>query len=130
MLGAVKNAIFHTGTVVLNPGDMLVAYSDGVTECRNSSDEEFEMNRLVAAAKSVFGSTASKALFSLLASVLDFAGSCSPADDITLLIIRRRDENKTDVSRSRLIEKGLSAPLRRTSVTRSKNSGKGGFGSK
>jgi serine phosphatase RsbU (regulator of sigma subunit) len=130
MLGAVKNAAFHTGTVLLNPGDMLVAYSDGVTECRNSSDDEFEMNRLIAAAKSVFGASASKTLFSLLATVLDFAGSCSPADDITLLIIRRRDESKTDASRARLMDKGLSAPLRRTSVSRSKNSGNGGLGSK
>src|SRR5271155_4283780 len=31
MLGALRNAAFQTGSVTLNPGDMLVAYSDGVT---------------------------------------------------------------------------------------------------
>src|SRR5882762_5461397 len=43
MLGAMPQAAFQSGKVLLNPGDMLIAYSDGVTECRNSQDEEFEI---------------------------------------------------------------------------------------
>jgi len=89
MLGAVKNAVFHTGRRTLHPGDMLVAYSDGVTECRNSGDEEFEVERLVLAARAVQGLGANQALFSLLGTVLDFAGSCAPNDDLALLVIRR-----------------------------------------
>ena len=91
MLGAVPTATFQSGSVTLHPGDMLVAYSDGVTECRNPQDDEFEMERLTAATTAVAGVNATKALFSLLATVLDFAGSCSPGDDVTLLVIRRRD---------------------------------------
>lgn len=34
MLGALKEATYKSGSVRLDPGDMLVAYSDGVTECR------------------------------------------------------------------------------------------------
>src|SRR5258705_287246 len=49
MLGATRQAAYDTASVRLNPGDMLLAYSDGVTECRNSEDEEFEMGRLSAA---------------------------------------------------------------------------------
>src|SRR5271154_4454810 len=48
MLGAVPEATYDSGTVRLNLGDMLLAYSDGVTECRNSHGEEFEMDRLSA----------------------------------------------------------------------------------
>jgi serine phosphatase RsbU (regulator of sigma subunit) len=129
ILGAVKDATFEAGTVTLNPGDMLVAYSDGVTECRNAEDHEFEMNRLTAAIKAVSGVSASKALFSLLATVLDFAGSCSPGDDVTLLAVRRRDPAKTDQVRSRT--KDFSAPQRRpASAPRSKPAGRGGRGSK
>jgi serine phosphatase RsbU (regulator of sigma subunit) len=94
MLGAVDNGLFQTGSIALDPGDMLVAYSDGVTECRNAQDDEFEMERLTAATRSVFGLNASKALFSLLGTVLDFADSCSQNDDLTLLVVRRRDELK------------------------------------
>jgi sigma-B regulation protein RsbU (phosphoserine phosphatase) len=125
MLGAVKKAAFSAGRVVLNPGDMLVAYSDGVTECRNPQDQEFESDRLAAAARAVAGTTASKALFSLLGTVLDFADSCSPGDDVTLLVLRRSDS--VNVQRARSRAKRISAPRRRAaSVSRPKNSDRGG----
>ncbi|HET8923389.1 MAG TPA: PP2C family protein-serine/threonine phosphatase [Candidatus Acidoferrum sp.] len=91
MLGALQKATYSSGSVDLNPGDMLLAYSDGLTECRNSQEEEFETGRLSAAAKSLSGATANKVLFSTLATVLDFAGACPPEDDLTLLIVRRRE---------------------------------------
>ena len=90
MLGALQRAEFHSGKVRLNPGDMLVAYSDGVTECRNSRDEEFGMERLSAAAAAVRGASANEALFSTLGAVLDFADECPPGDDLTLVVVRRR----------------------------------------
>ena len=89
MLGALQNATYRSGTTNLNPGDMLLAYSDGLTECRNSHDEEFEMGRLSAAAMSLSGATANQVLFSTLATVLDFADACPPEDDLTLLVVRR-----------------------------------------
>jgi sigma-B regulation protein RsbU (phosphoserine phosphatase) len=128
-LGAVKNAAYHTGSVTLNPGDMLVAHSDGLTECRNTQDDEFEMERLTAAARAVSGTSASKALFSLLGTVLDFADSCSAGDDLTLLVVRRRDAIKGEQPRSRA--KDFSAPHRRpASVSRPKNPDRGGHSSK
>ena len=90
MLGAVQAATFASGAVQLNPGDMLMAYSDGVTECRNSQEQEFEMERLSAAAIAVSGAGATQALFRTLATVLDFANGCAPGDDVTLLVVRRR----------------------------------------
>lgn len=91
MLGALRGAAFSAGGVALDPGDTLIAYSDGVTECRNSRDEEFDTKRLSAAAGAVSGTSASQALFSTLGAVLDFAGGCSPSDDLTLLFVRRRE---------------------------------------
>jgi serine phosphatase RsbU (regulator of sigma subunit) len=129
MLGALQNAGYRTGSVTLNPGDMLVAYSDGVTECRNAQDDEFERERLTAAIRAVNGVSASRALFSLLGTVLDFADSCSPEDDLTLLVVRRRDAIKGEQPRSRTQD--FSAPHRRpASVSRPKNSDRGGHSSK
>jgi serine phosphatase RsbU (regulator of sigma subunit) len=91
MLGALQEARYGSGKVGLNPGDMLLAYSDGLTECRNSLDEEFEMQRLTAAAKAMGGASANQVLFSTLGAVLDFADTCSPGDDLTLLVVRRRE---------------------------------------
>ncbi len=101
MLGALQGAAYNTGSVRLNPGDMLLAYSDGVTECRNSEDQEFETGRLSAAASAVAGACANQVLFSTLGAVLDFADGFSPEDDLTLLVIRRRESIMTGPSLSR-----------------------------
>src|SRR5271154_4479636 len=96
MLGALPAAAYDSGSVRLNPGDMLLAYSDGVTECRNSQEEEFEMGRLSAAANAVGGASANQVLFSTLGAVLDFAAASPPEDDLTLLVIRRRESIVTE----------------------------------
>jgi serine phosphatase RsbU (regulator of sigma subunit) len=101
MLGAMPQANFQSGKVRLNPGDMLIAYSDGVTECRNSKDEEFEIGRLSAAAGALNGASANQALFSTLAAVLDFADTCPPGDDLTLLVVRRRGTTMKESPHSR-----------------------------
>jgi sigma-B regulation protein RsbU (phosphoserine phosphatase) len=119
MLGALQRATFDSGRVSLDPGDMLIAYSDGVTECRNSQEEEFEMARLGEAARAVSGASANQALFSLLAAVLDFADACSPGDDLTLLVVRRTEITAKEPPSSR--SKDFLAPHRRpSSVVRPK----------
>lgn len=115
MLGALQQATYRSGSVYLDPGDMLLAYSDGLTECRNPQDEEFEIGRLSAAAKSVSGATANQVLFSTLATVLDFADSCPPGDDLSLLVIRRCDGELTERACER--NKGFSVPRRQLTST-------------
>jgi serine phosphatase RsbU (regulator of sigma subunit) len=110
MLGALQKAAYDSGSVRLNPGDMLLAYSDGVTECRNSEDEEFEMGRLSAAVTAVGDGSANQVLFSTLGAVLDFADACSPEDDLTLLVVRRREG--TTIERSPSRSKDFSMPHR------------------
>jgi len=117
MLGALQGATYNSGSVCLNPGDMLLAYSDGLTECRNSLEEEFEMQRLSAVAKAVLGATANQVLFSTLGAVLDFADACPPGDDLTLLVVRRREALVAE--RTSAGNKDFSKPRRRpTSVGR------------
>src|SRR6266849_2663187 len=129
MLGALQGAAYDSGSVRLIPGDMLLAYSDGVTECRNSEDEEFETRRLSAAANAVGGGSANQVLFSTLGAVLDFADACSPEDDLTLLVIRRRESTMIERAPSR--SKDFSAPPRGpTSVVRPKKAERGGNRSK
>jgi len=91
MLGALQEATYNSGSVRLDPGDLLLAYSDGLTECRNPQEEEFETGRLSAAAKAIGDGTANQVLFSTLGAVLDFADTCPPEDDLTLLVVRRRE---------------------------------------
>jgi serine phosphatase RsbU (regulator of sigma subunit) len=129
MLGALEKAAYDSGSVRLNAGDLLLAYSDGVTECRNSEDKEFEMGRLSAAVNAVAGASANQVLFSTLGAVLDFADACSPEDDLTLLVVRRRES--TMIERSALRSKDFSTPHRGpTSVVRPKKAERRGNRSK
>jgi sigma-B regulation protein RsbU (phosphoserine phosphatase) len=95
MLGAMSQGVFHSGTVTLDHGHTLIACSDGVTECQNSRDEEFDLTRLLAAARTAAGRSANQTLFSTLGAVLDFADGSPLTDDLTLLIVRREDRVAT-----------------------------------
>jgi sigma-B regulation protein RsbU (phosphoserine phosphatase) len=90
MLGALREAKYDAGRITLSPGDTLIAYSDGVVDCRNSRDEEFDTKRLSTAAAAAGNGSASGSLFSVLGAALDFANGCAPADDLTLLVVRQR----------------------------------------
>lgn len=115
MLGALQKATYNSGCVDLNRGDMLLAYSDGLTECRNSEDEEFETGRLSAAAKSLSGATANQVLFSTLATVLDFADACPPEDDLTLLVVRRCEVALAELTSEH--NRNFSGPRRQLTAT-------------
>jgi serine phosphatase RsbU (regulator of sigma subunit) len=91
MLGAMSKGVFHTGTLTLSHGHTLIVCSDGVTECQNPREEEFDLARLSAAARAGTGTSASHTLFSTLGAVLDFADGNPLSDDLTLLIVRRAD---------------------------------------
>ena len=116
MLGALANGTFNTGTVNLDPGQILIACSDGVTECQNSDDQEFELTRLSAAAQAARGRNVSQTLFSALGAVLDFADGCPLNDDLTLLVVRRDDAiampDRSGARNSSTVMRGQGEPLR------------------
>ncbi|HEX3471254.1 MAG TPA: PP2C family protein-serine/threonine phosphatase [Silvibacterium sp.] len=89
LLGAIENAEFQSGELVLDPGDTLVAYSDGVLECRNPAGEEFGQDRLLAAVRQAAQPSAQATLMALLAEVQDFANGSPLSDDLSLTVIQR-----------------------------------------
>jgi sigma-B regulation protein RsbU (phosphoserine phosphatase) len=92
VLGVMSGAKFVRGVVRMEPGDVVVGYSDGITEARNVRDEEFGSAGLVSAARRVKGVSASMMLYSLIGAVQDYAASRPRGDDLTLLVARRRSE--------------------------------------
>jgi serine phosphatase RsbU (regulator of sigma subunit) len=89
LLGALEGAEFQSGEVMLEPGDTLVAYSDGVLECRNTAGEEFGVDRLIASAVEAKQQSAQATLMTLLAAVQDFANGSPLLDDVSLTLIQR-----------------------------------------
>ncbi len=101
LLGAIEGAEFQSGELILEPGDTLVAYSDGVLECRNPAGEEFGMERLMAALRQAEQQSAQATLMMLLAAVQDFSNGHPLCDDLSLTVIQRASEATGRVSSSR-----------------------------
>ena len=89
LLGAIEGAEFITGELVLEPGDTLVAYSDGVLECCNPSGEEFGPERLLTVIRDAERYSAHDTLVVLLAALQDFANGSALRDDVSLTVIQR-----------------------------------------
>jgi phosphoserine phosphatase RsbU/P len=90
VLGLLGIATYAYATVPLQPGDLIVVCSDGVTEARNQAGDEFGRERLVEALVGRHGSKPEVALEQVLAAVKQFSQGAAQADDITLLILRYR----------------------------------------
>jgi serine phosphatase RsbU (regulator of sigma subunit) len=97
ILGAVPNASFSCGEALLAPGDSLLAYSDGVLECRNTSEAEFGLERLIKAAKLSINPAASVILFSVLAAAQEFTVNQRSEDDMAMLVVSRSGNTITRV---------------------------------
>jgi hypothetical protein len=88
VLGLLPQARFEQGVERLEPGDVMVLYSDGVIEAANANGEEFGEHRLIAAVESAMHAETSEIRDRILRSVREFTGSDVLDDDQTLLAIR------------------------------------------
>jgi serine phosphatase RsbU (regulator of sigma subunit) len=88
LLGALPQSEYESGRLRFDSGDALIAYSDGVLECRNADDEEFGLDRLIAAAEQTRHFSAQTAVLSVLASLQDFGNGAPPADDVSLIMVQ------------------------------------------
>ncbi len=88
-LGMFPVAGYVEDALDLAPGETLVAYSDGLVEATNASEEEFGMARLEAAVARLRGRDPGSLGEAVLAELDAFVGEGRPADDVSLLIVRR-----------------------------------------
>lgn len=91
-LGLFPNRDFEVGEISLDPGDMIVLYSDGVTEAPSRTGEQFGEQRL----QDVIDQNCEKSLDEIQSSILDavHAWSDEPEDDMTILIARATSQTK------------------------------------
>ncbi len=90
ILGILPAAKFEQRTSTLDPGDVLVLFSDGVTEaCRPDVDEEFGEDRLADALARLKDLPARAIVESINQQLQEFTAGAPPADDITLVIAKR-----------------------------------------
>jgi phosphoserine phosphatase RsbU/P len=88
ILGLFPRAIYEQETLVLEPGDLLAIFSDGVTEALNAAGEEFGEERLLACLNANRQCRPPELLERLLSSVRGFTAAAAQHDDVTALVLR------------------------------------------
>ena len=89
VLGAFSRLDLAERRATLGRGDLLVAYTDGVTDARNAAGQRFGDARLSRAAAGARHRTAEHGARRILEAAHRFQGLESPADDLAILAIRR-----------------------------------------
>lgn len=89
VLGVLKMAPYDKGCVALNPGDVVVMYTDGVTEATSASGEEFGEDRLAAVVRANRFAPAAQIVKAVREAVLAHLGDQPAADDVTVVVVKR-----------------------------------------
>lgn len=88
VLGIDEEQYFEQGAVEIDPGDLILFYTDGVTEAFNPEEEEFGVDRLFAALKETKGLPVEEIIQSIYRQVRKFARGSKGMDDMTIMLLR------------------------------------------
>ena len=88
-LGMFEQATYVTHQVTIERGDVLVLYSDGITEAENTSGKAFEESGLIDIVTANASRDPGQIGAEILAAVERFAGDARLADDLTALVMTR-----------------------------------------
>ncbi len=88
-LGVFAGGAYVEREVVVEPGDVLVLYTDGVVELEGDAGEDFGVERLGSVVNAMRGLGAGDMVAATVSATRDFAHGRPYADDFTLVILRR-----------------------------------------
>lgn len=90
-LGIMDIQEYSSSSLEMKPGDVIVLYTDGVTEAMDRNNNEYSEERLLSFLKKHAGEKDSETIVKeLLADVKGFAGNAEQSDDITILVLSYR----------------------------------------
>jgi sigma-B regulation protein RsbU (phosphoserine phosphatase) len=88
-LGMIRGTEYTQTAVQLEPGDLLLLYTDGVSEAYNRQGEQLGLDRLLEIAARLPHTSAEAAGEALLTALAGFRGAAPAADDETVVVLRR-----------------------------------------
>jgi serine phosphatase RsbU (regulator of sigma subunit) len=91
-IGILKGSTFESSAIQLQPGDMLVAYTDGITEAENAQGEQWGCRRLENLLRTCRDSNPEKMIRSILEEIEQFTSGAAQRDDVTLMVIRVKED--------------------------------------
>jgi sigma-B regulation protein RsbU (phosphoserine phosphatase) len=88
VVGLLPHAQYGQSSMVLAPGDVLLAYTDGISEAMTMEDAEWGEERMVAAAQACRALPAGEMIERLIAAADAFAAGAPQHDDMTLVVVK------------------------------------------
>ena len=90
VLGVFPESTYEMRQLELRPGDILVAFTDGLTEPENAYEEEFGEERFHEAVLRHADRPSPEMIAAVMQEVIDWTGESSLQDDMTMLVAKRR----------------------------------------
>ncbi len=88
VVGLFPGAPYQEGSLILDPGDLFVGFTDGISEAMNNQDEEWGEERMIPAAAANSGRPAAEMIPFLMAEADRFAAGAPQHDDMTLIVLK------------------------------------------
>jgi GAF domain-containing protein len=92
VIGLFPELTVASGRTTIETGDLLVMYTDGLSETRSPEGEEFQEERILAALRGMAGRSSREIVARLVAGVRVFAAEAGLSDDLTLIVAQRRSQ--------------------------------------
>jgi len=90
-LGVLAEVDYDETSLSLAPGDMLVFYTDGIVEQNDASGELFGFDRVASVLDQLRGQSPQTTLSTILKAADDFANGVGAHDDVTLIVVQRKN---------------------------------------
>lgn len=87
-LGIVKATVYEQLSIELQPGDMLIHYTDGIVDVMNGSHETYGFDRLSESIKQNASLPPSELIDKLIAEMSEYGGDSNIEDDVTLVVLK------------------------------------------
>jgi sigma-B regulation protein RsbU (phosphoserine phosphatase) len=88
VVGFMDESKYEDDTIYLKAGDVIIIYSDGITEAFDSNENEYGSNRLEKIIQKNLTKSAGEILEAVLDDVKTFSGDTTQSDDITIVVIK------------------------------------------
>ena len=88
VVGLLPHARYEEQSLILKPGDLLLGYTDGISEAMTAEDEEWGDERMIVAAESWMDASAEAILQGVFRAADQFTNNAPQHDDMTLLVAK------------------------------------------
>jgi sigma-B regulation protein RsbU (phosphoserine phosphatase) len=89
IIGIMKNCVYEEGSIDVEPGDLLLLFTDGVTEAMNEAHEQFDESGLRKVLQAITDETPEMVVNIINTTIDLFTGPKEPDDDRTMIAIKR-----------------------------------------